>query len=184
MRKTTMAAASAIFAVAVAVAFAPIANADCGSCGKDSAKHAKHDHKHSIYETAQEAGFETLVAAIDAAGLTETLTKEGPFTVFAPTDEAFAALPEGTLEGLLKDKDALTRVLLYHVVTGEVMAKDVAKIKAADMLNGVEASVEVKKDVVMIAGVRVIKTDIVATNGVIHVIDAVMIPPTQEEAVN
>lgn len=179
MRKTTMAAASAIFALAVA--FAPIANADCGSCGKDSAKHAKHDHEHSIYETAREAGFKTLVAAIDAAGLAETLTKEGPFTVFAPTDEAFAALPEGTLEGLLKDKDALTRVLLYHVVTGEVMAKDVAKLKAADMLNGVEARVEVKKERVMIAGVKVTKTDIVATNGVIHVIDAVMIPPAQEE---
>lgn len=182
MRKSTMAVASAVFALAVA--FAPIANADCGSCGKDSAKHAKHDHRHSIYETAQEAGFKTLVAAIDAAGLAETLTNEGPFTVFAPTDEAFAALPEGTLEGLLKDKDALTTVLLYHVVTGEVMAKDVAKIKAADMLNGVEASVEVKKEGVMIAGVKVIKTDIVATNGIIHVIDAVMIPPALEEASN
>jgi len=180
MKKSIMAVTSALFAAAVA--FAPMAHADCGSCGKDSAKHAKHDHEHSIYETAQAAGFKTLVAAIDAAGLAETLTKEGPFTVFAPTDEAFAALPEGALDGLLKDKDALTKVLLYHVTAGKVMAKDVVKIKTAEMLNGVEADIEVKKDTVMIAGVKIIKTDIVATNGIIHVIDAVMLPTGEESA--
>jgi uncharacterized surface protein with fasciclin (FAS1) repeats len=178
MKKTIMTLTSAVFAATVA--FAPIANADCGSCGASSAKDAKHDHKHSIYETAQEAGFKTLVAAVDAAGLDETLKNEGPFTVFAPTEEAFAALPEGALEGLLKDKDALTKVLLYHVVAGKVMAKDVVKMKSAEMLNGVEANIKVKKDTVMIAGVKVIKTDIVAANGIIHVIDAVMLPKGDE----
>lgn len=168
--------------VALSLAFSPTVQADCGACGKDSVAHAKHDHKHSIYETAQGAGFKTLVAAIDAAGLAETLSSDGPFTVFAPTDEAFAALPKGTLEGLLKDKDALTNVLLYHVVSGEVMAKDVVKIEKAEMLNGMEANINIKKDTVMIAGVKVIKTDIEATNGIIHVIDAVMIPGGDEQA--
>ena len=154
--------------------------ADCGSCGS-SHDHAKHAH--SIYETAKEAGFKTLVAAIDAAGLAETLSNDGPFTVFAPTDEAFAALPEGALEGLLKDKKALTTVLLYHVVSGEVKAKDVVKIDSAKMLNGIEAAISVKKDIVMIAGVKVVKTDIVAKNGIIHVIDAVMLP-NEEQASN
>jgi uncharacterized surface protein with fasciclin (FAS1) repeats len=167
-------------AVATGLAISSPALADCGSCGSDH-KHAKHAH--SIYETAKEAGFNTLVAAIDAAGLAETLSKEGPFTVFAPTDEAFAALPEGALEGLLEDKDALKNVLLYHVVSGEVKAEDVVKIKKAKMLNGSEAKVKVKKETVMIAGVKVIKTDIVATNGIIHVIDAVMLP-SDEQASN
>jgi uncharacterized surface protein with fasciclin (FAS1) repeats len=155
------------------LAFYNVALADCGSCGADH-KHAKHAH--SIYETAKEAGFTTLVAAIDAAGLAETLSKEGPFTVFAPTDEAFKALPEGALKGLLADKKALTNVLLYHVVKGEVKAADVVKIDEAEMLNGESAKVKVKKDTVMVAGVKVVKTDIIATNGIIHVIDAVMLP--------
>jgi uncharacterized surface protein with fasciclin (FAS1) repeats len=182
MKKTIMAATAALFTAAVA--FAPIAEAHCGSCGTDSAKHAKHAEKQSIYETAQEAGFTTLVAAVDAAGLSETLKEKGPFTVFAPTEEAFAALPEGTLEGLLKDKDALTQVLLYHVVAGEVMAKDVTEIKAAEMLNGSKANIEVKKDAVMIAGVKIIKTDIAASNGIIHVVDAVMLPTSDEKGAN
>jgi uncharacterized surface protein with fasciclin (FAS1) repeats len=177
MKKTIALAAATLFAAGVALT--NVAVADCGSCGADHdhSKHAKQaKHEHSIYETAKEAGFTTLVAAVDAAGLTETLKNDGPFTVFAPTDEAFKALPEGALEGLLKDKEALTNVLLYHVVEGEVLAKDVVKIEAAKMLNGAEAKVKVKKDTVMIAGVKVIKTDIKAANGIIHVIDAVMLP--------
>jgi uncharacterized surface protein with fasciclin (FAS1) repeats len=182
MKKTITTAALAI--LVAAVAFAPTANAHCGACGKDSAKQAKHSHELSIYETAQEAGFTTLIAAVDAAGLSETLTKEGPFTVFAPTDEAFAALPEGALDGLLKDKDELKQVLLYHVVTGKVMAKDVVKVETVEMLSGSEAKITVKKDTVMIAGVKIIKTDIVATNGIIHVIDAVMLPSENEATSN
>jgi uncharacterized surface protein with fasciclin (FAS1) repeats len=177
MFKKTITAIAAI--AGLGISNVNIAVADCGSCGAD---HAQAKHAHSIYETAKEAGFSTLVAAVDAAGLTKTLSKEGPFTVFAPTDEAFAALPEGALEGLLKDKEALTNVLLYHVVEGEVKAEDVVKIDAAKMLNGMKAKVELKKDTVTIAGVKVIKTDIIATNGVIHVIDAVMLPGQDDQA--
>jgi len=179
MKKTIIAFAAA--ALVGGLAISNVAVADCGSCGKD---HNHAEHAHSIYETAKEAGFTTLVAAVDAAGLAETLSNDGPFTVFAPTDEAFKALPEGALEGLLADKDALKNVLLYHVVKGEVKAADVVKIDAAEMLNGEKAKVKVKKDIVMIAGVKVVKTDIIATNGVIHVIDAVMLPGTDEQASN
>jgi len=141
--------------------------------GHDHAKTAKAEM--TIYETAKTAGFTTLVAAVDAAGLKETLEGEGPFTVFAPTDEAFAALPEGALEELLKDKDALKNVLLYHVVSGKVMAKDVVELESAKMANGNTVAISAK-DGVKIAGVKVVKTDIVAKNGIIHVIDAVMLP--------
>lgn len=159
-------------ALALALAFG-IQTATAG----DGHNHAKQDKQAemSIYETAKAAGFNTLVAAVDAAGLKETLEKDGPFTVFAPTDEAFAALPKGALDGLLKDKDALKNVLLYHVVPGTVEAKDVVKLESAKMANGETAKINTK-DGVKIAGVKVVKTDIVATNGVIHVIDAVMLP--------
>jgi uncharacterized surface protein with fasciclin (FAS1) repeats len=178
MFKKTFSAVAGI-ALAAGLMLPNTVAADCGSCGADH-KHAKHAH--SIYETAKEAGFSTLVAAVDAAGLSETLSNDGPFTVFAPTNEAFAALPEGALEGLLKDTDALKNVLLYHVVEGEVMAADVVKIDAAKMLNGMEAKVNVKKDTVMIAGVKVVKIDIKTSNGIIHVIDAVMLPGDNDQA--
>jgi uncharacterized surface protein with fasciclin (FAS1) repeats len=147
-------------------------SADCGSCGA-SHDHAKHSH--AIYETAKEGGFNTLAAAIDAAGLEMALSGEGPFTVFAPTDEAFAKLPEGTVEALLKDPEALKNILLYHVVSGEVLASDVVKIKSAKMLNGQSVSISTK-DGVRVNDANVIKTDIMAKNGVIHVIDTVLIP--------
>ncbi|MGD8413356.1 MAG: fasciclin domain-containing protein [Candidatus Latescibacterota bacterium] len=131
-----------------------------------------------MYPTAKAAGFETLSAAIAAAGLEEVLTDEGPFTVFAPTDEAFAKLPEGTLESLLNDKEALKQVLLYHVVSGEVMASDVVKIDKAEMLNGQYVTINAK-DGVMVNDAKVIKTDIKAENGVIHVIDTVLIPSSK-----
>ncbi len=121
--------------------------------------------------------FSTLVAAVKAAGLVETLSGPGPFTVFAPTNEAFAALPAGTLDALLKDKEKLTAILTYHVVAGKVMAADVVKLSAAKTVNGASAKVTVKDGTVMVDGATVTKTDISASNGVIHVINKVILPP-------
>lgn len=131
----------------------------------------------NIVETAVAAGnFTTLVAAVKAAGLVDALSGEGPFTVFAPTDEAFAKLPEGTLESLLKDKDKLTAILTYHVVDGKVMAKDVVGLNKAATLNGQDVKIAVKDDKVMIDNAQVVATDIACSNGVIHVIDNVILP--------
>lgn len=131
-----------------------------------------------IVDTAVGAGqFKTLVAAVKAAGLVETLKGEGPFTVFAPTDEAFAKIPKETLDALLKDKKALTAVLTYHVVPGKVLAADVVKLETAKTVNGKPITIVTKDGKVTINGVHVIKTDILCTNGVIHVIDAVLLPP-------
>lgn len=130
-----------------------------------------------IVDTAVSAGsFNTLVTAVKAAGLMDTLKGPGPFTVFAPTDEAFAKLPAGTVEGLLKDPEALKKILTYHVVSGKVMAADVVKIKKAKTVQGSEAKVSVMGDNVMVDGAKVVKTDIACDNGVIHVIDAVIMP--------
>jgi uncharacterized surface protein with fasciclin (FAS1) repeats len=163
----------ALVAVGVSINGLVSAYADCGGCGS---KHDHAKHTHAIYPTAKEAGFKTLSAAIEAAGLDKVLTDKGPFTVFAPTDEAFAKLPEGTVEALLKDKEALKNILLYHVVSGEVKAEDVVKIKSAEMLNGQTVEINTKKGV-KVNDANVIKTDIVAENGIIHVIDTVLIPP-------
>jgi transforming growth factor-beta-induced protein len=121
--------------------------------------------------------FTTLAAALEAAGLVETLKGEGPFTVFAPTDEAFAKLPAGTVEALLKDIPALTNILLYHVVEGKVMAADAVKLDKAKMVSGKEVMIRVEGDKVFLNDSQVILTDIEASNGVIHVIDAVLLPP-------
>ena len=130
--------------------------------------------------TAAAAGnFTTLLAAADAAGLTSALASAalGPVTIFAPTDEAFAALPEGTLDGLLTDTEALTGVLTYHAILGEVLAADVVTLETATMLNGLDISIEVVDGTVVINGVaNVIATDIVTSTGIIHVIDTVLIP--------
>jgi uncharacterized surface protein with fasciclin (FAS1) repeats len=143
-----------------------------------------HDHgdhygkKADIVDTAVAAGsFNTLVAAVKAAGLVETLKGDGPFTVFAPTDEAFAALPEGTVDNLLlpENKDMLVSVLTYHVVPAKVKAADVASGEVPTV-NGETATVEVSGSGVMIEGANVVKTDVMASNGVIHVIDAVILP--------
>lgn len=132
--------------------------------------------KNDIIETARNAGsFKTLLAAIEAAGLTDTLRSEGPFTVFAPTDDAFAALPKGALENLLKDKKKLTSVLTYHVVPGKVMAKDVVKLKEAKTVQGQNVKIDASSGV-KVDDARVIKPDVAAENGVIHVIDAVILP--------
>jgi len=134
-----------------------------------------------IVAVASEAeDFSTLVAAVKAAGLVETLQGEGPFTVFAPTNAAFDALPEGTVETLLKpeNKEKLKAILLYHVVPAKVMAADVAPMKVATA-GGAEATITVDGDTVMIDAAKVVKTDIIASNGVIHVIDAVIMPPAK-----
>jgi uncharacterized surface protein with fasciclin (FAS1) repeats len=131
-----------------------------------------------IVETAVEAGsFTTLAAALEAAGLVSVLQGEGPFTVFAPTDEAFAKLPEGTVEGLLADKEALIKVLTYHVVAGKVMSDAVVNISSAETVSGIEAPVEVRMGNVYVGGAKVVKADVGASNGVIHIIDTVMLPP-------
>jgi uncharacterized surface protein with fasciclin (FAS1) repeats len=132
-----------------------------------------------IVDTAVSAGsFNTLVAAVKAAGLVDTLKGAGPFTVFAPTDEAFAKLPAGTVEDLLKpeNKDKLVAILTYHVVSGNVMAKDVVKLHNAKTVNGQELTVKTGMGSVMVDNATVIKTDILCTNGVIHVIDTVVLP--------
>ena len=131
-----------------------------------------------IVGTAVAAGsFNTLAKALTAAGLVETLQGAGPFTVFAPTDEAFAKLPAGALDKLLADKAALRQVLLYHVVPGKVMAADVVKLSSAKTAAGPSARVQVMNGTVMINNAHVVKADVAASNGVIHVIDAVIMPP-------
>jgi len=137
-----------------------------------------HDHdERDIVDVAVEAGnFTSLVLAVEAAGLVETLKGEGPFTVFAPTDEAFAAVPEDVLNDLLADTEALTAVLTYHVVPGKVMAADVVSMESAETVQGQSVTISTMYGNVMIDGATVVQTDIEASNGVIHVIDAVLMP--------
>jgi uncharacterized surface protein with fasciclin (FAS1) repeats len=169
MKKQVLFEVSAIAAILLAVAF--IAGpARAGSCSSSAA--AGPD----IVETAVSAGdFNTLVTAVKAAGLVEALKGDGPYTVFAPTDEAFARLPEGTLESLLQDKEQLTAVLTYHVVPGKLMASDVIELASAKTLQGSSVAIDAASGV-KIDGANVIKADIETSNGVIHVIDAVIVP--------
>ena len=154
-----------IAAASLLVAFAATAAAD------------HHGMKKDIVETAVAADdFDTLVAAVQAAGLVETLKGEGPFTVFAPTDAAFAEIPEADLQALLADKEQLTKVLTYHVVPGNVTASEVIGLDSATTVEGSDIDVEVVEGGVKVDGANVIKTDIEASNGVIHVIDAVIMP--------
>ena len=135
---------------------------------------------HDIIDTAVAAGtFKTLAAAVTAAGLVPTLKGAGPFTVFAPSDEAFAKLPAGTVEGLLKDIPKLTAILTYHVVAGKVMAADVMTMdgKSAATVNGAQLKISTSNGVKLNGDVNVVATDIACTNGVIHVIDSVLLPP-------
>ncbi|NIL99217.1 MAG: fasciclin domain-containing protein [Planctomycetales bacterium] len=136
-----------------------------------------------IVDTAVSAkSFGTLVAAVKAAGLVDTLKGDGPFTVFAPTDEAFEKLPEGTVESLLKpeNKDKLVSILTYHVVAGKVTAADVVTLKEAETVQGSPIKVSVTGDTVMINEAKVVKTDIHCSNGVIHVIDSVILPKAEK----
>lgn len=157
--------------------FAAVAATIVGlAVGSSTAYAAEKD----IVDTAVAAGqFKTLAAALGAAGLIETLKGKGPFTVFAPTDDAFAKLPPGTVEGLLKpeNKAKLTAILTYHVVAGKVTAADVVKLKDAKTVNGATVKITVNGKTVTINDAKVTKADIVASNGVIHVIDTVLLPP-------
>jgi uncharacterized surface protein with fasciclin (FAS1) repeats len=153
----------ALAAAVAIVAAAPVARAD---------NHGMKD----IVDTAVAAGsFKTLATALQAAGLVETLKGAGPFTVFAPTDEAFAKIPKADLEALLKNKEQLTKVLTYHVVAGKVMAADVVKLKDAKTVQGQMIKIDASSGV-KINGAKVIKADVAASNGVIHVIDSVILP--------
>jgi uncharacterized surface protein with fasciclin (FAS1) repeats len=134
----------------------------------------------NIIDTAVAAGqFKTLATALSAAGLADTLKGQGPFTVFAPTDQAFAKLPPGTLDSLLKkeNKDQLTAILTYHVVPGELMAADAAKLKQAKTVNGKTVRVNLSNGKIMVNDATVTGADIPASNGVIHIIDSVILPP-------
>jgi uncharacterized surface protein with fasciclin (FAS1) repeats len=159
----------------------------CGAMFAATVSHAAHHEsgepatKPTIVEIAAgNADFSTLVAALQAAGLVEALSGDGPFTVFAPTNEAFSQLPEGTLETLLlpENKDKLTAILTYHVVSGKVMAADVVTLTEATSLEGDAIAISVVDGGVMVDGANVVATDIEASNGVIHVIDAVIMPGT------
>jgi uncharacterized surface protein with fasciclin (FAS1) repeats len=133
-----------------------------------------------IVDTAKAAGsFHTLLTAATKAGLVDTLKGKGPFTVFAPTDEAFAKIPQETLNGLLQDKAKLKEVLLYHVVKGKVMAADAAKLDSAKTVQGKPITIKARGGKVMINDAEVTKADIKTSNGVIHVIDTVLLPPAK-----
>jgi len=162
IRRTFVTFASAA-AISSAVAITSFANASGNSM--------------DIVDTAVNAGsFTTLVAAVQAAGLVDSLKSEGPFTVFAPTDEAFAALPEGTVEGLLADPEALAKILTYHVIAGKVMSTDLSDGMTVATVNGAEVTITTMGGV-KINGANVISADIETSNGVIHVIDQVILPP-------
>ena len=138
----------------------------------------------SIVEIAVEDGrFNTLVAALEAADLVGTLDGEGPFTVFAPTDDAFAMLPDGTVDALLQDPEALSNILLYHVVPGNVMSSDVVSLSSAETASGEEISISVDGSTVMINDSRVVVADLKASNGVIHVVDSVLLPPADAQSI-
>jgi len=160
MKRVVLALTLAVFTLSIA--------ANAGSMGKKD-----------IVDTAVAAGdFKTLAAALKAAGLVDTLKGPGPFTVFAPTDEAFAKLPAGTVEDLLKPEnhDKLVSILTYHVVPGKVMAKDVVKLHEAKTVNGKDVKIMAESGKVMVDNANVVKTDIACSNGVIHVIDSVILP--------
>lgn len=181
-----------IFSLAIATGLLVNVTGLAGECPLSKQSHTSHKHtvyKHSpavkhakskdIVDTAVSAGsFKTLVAAVKAAGLVDTLKGKGPFTVFAPTDEAFAKLPEGTVENLLKpeNKKQLQSILLYHVVSGKVPASEVVKIEKANTVQGQKVTINVKDGKVKVDNANVVKTDIMTSNGIIHVIDSVILP--------
>ena len=166
-------ALTAVFAISVAQ------TATAGSCG--GGDHSHGDGHTVVDKAAADGNFSTLIAAVEAAGLQDVLSGDGPFTVFAPTDAAFAALPAGTVESLLKPEnlDQLIAILTYHVVSGKVKAKDVVTLSSATTVQGDDVSIMVKDGSVILNGnSTVIKTDIKTSNGVIHVIDTVIMPPS------
>jgi uncharacterized surface protein with fasciclin (FAS1) repeats len=160
----------------LAVLALPLALA-LGACNDDDDPMAMEEEEATIVQTAREAGvFNTLLAALDAAGLTSALEGVGPFTVFAPTDEAFASIDAEVLNDLIADPDLLARVLTYHVVSGEFTSTDVAGLTSAPTLNGKDVSLSFDGATVMVDGASVIGADVEASNGIIHVIDQVLLP--------
>lgn len=189
MRKNQSITRTALLAATLFALSAGSASADCGTAhpatGSETMKKASateptvKDVRRNIVETAIGAGsFQTLVAAVKAAGLVSVLQGEGPFTVFAPTDEAFAKLPAGTIEDLLRpeNKAKLAAILTYHVVPGKVMSSDVVKATSAKTVQGQDLAVAVKDGKVRIDNATVAQADVMASNGVIHVIDTVLLP--------
>ena len=173
---------------AIGFALAGLAVAGCGG-GDDSTSEGaaataattettmEETMQENIVETAVAAGeFTTLTSLVEQAGLAETLSGEGPFTVFAPTDDAFGKVPQETLDSLAADPEALKAVLLYHVVDGEARATDVAELSSAETLNGDSVQLETTGGGVMVNDAKVVQADVTASNGVIHVIDEVLIP--------
>jgi uncharacterized surface protein with fasciclin (FAS1) repeats len=160
-------------AMVAMVAIPQMAWSHCGACGAE----AEHAHGKSIVDVAQEAGtFKTLLAAAEVAGLVETLSHNGPFTVFAPSDDAFKKLPEGTVGTLLANKEKLKSLLLYHVVAGTVPAEKAMTLKKAPSVFGQDIPITKTDKGLFVAGAKIVTTDIEASNGVIHVIDEVMMP--------
>jgi transforming growth factor-beta-induced protein len=175
-----------IILMVVALMVLPLVIAACGSATEEAASPTPSPSptmaQKDIVDTAVEAGsFSTLVSAVQAAGLEETLRGEGPYTVFAPTDDAFAAVPKETLDALLADPTgALTDVLTYHVVAGKVMSTDLSDGMQAETVNGQPLDITVADDgTVMVNGATVVTADIETANGVIHVIDTVLVPPSE-----
>jgi uncharacterized surface protein with fasciclin (FAS1) repeats len=166
--------------IITSIILTPLAStyAGCGACDGKDHKNEYSKGKADIVDTAIAAGqFKTLATALEAAGLVEVLKGDGPFTVFAPTDEAFAALPEGTVEELLKpeNKDKLVKILTYHVLPIKVKSKKITSGKV-ETVNGQSVTVEVSDDGITVDGANVIEADIKASNGIIHVIDKVILP--------
>lgn len=180
---------SLVFSVALiaVVSFSVVASAqNCKSQSHVSApatqEVAQKTEMKDIVDTAAGAeAFKTLVAAVKAADLVDVLKSEGPFTVFAPTNEAFAKLPEGTVESLLQpeNREKLIAILKYHVVAGKVMSGDVVKLDSAKTVQGQEVAIQVEDGTVMINNAKVVKVDVECTNGVIHVIDTVILPKSE-----
>lgn len=167
----------------VAVALMCLAVAGCNTYNKSESKQEmkkmpEQMPKDIVDIAVADGRFTTLVTAVKAAGLVETLKGKGPYTVFAPTDDAFAKLPAGTVEGLLKDVPALKNVLLYHVVPGKVMASQVVSLNKASTALGKDVMIKVMDGKVKVNDATVVITDINASNGVIHVIDSVLLPPS------
>ena len=184
-KRTTLKLAGALFAATLLVAACSSDSDDESSsttaAADDTATTVAGDDaaaEQNIVETAVAAGdFTTLATAIEAADLVETLQGDGPFTVFAPTDAAFEALPDGTLDELLADPEALANVLTFHVVDGDVLSSDLSDGMEVEALNGDTLTISIDGDTVMVNDATVTTADIEASNGVIHVIDAVLIPP-------
>jgi uncharacterized surface protein with fasciclin (FAS1) repeats len=163
-----------VLVVALATAAVALGGNDSGSTAQPAAKPVKKD----IVQTAVAAGdFDTLVSLVKRAGLAKTLSGKGPFTVFAPTDAAFKKVPASTLEALQKDRAALRNVLLYHAAAGRYPAKRVVKQKSIETLVGQRVKVSTRGDTVRVAGAKVVQADVRTSNGVIHAINRVLIPP-------